>query len=344
MIIFEQQHEIMCGRTAQTTTAVQAAAEMLNVPLPPVMHSETHESSWSNIKHDQDIQDTFFRDNYNMSPGMDAIVFLLDSKNQIQMQRKTWGLVTRGGTPSNPLPSGMSQHFSNLMFNARSDTLYQKPSFSRLAGAGKSCLVAFDGFYEWKKELGKKQPYFVYRKKNSKDPQIAGCLPFLLMPGLWTSVRTGKENQPFLDTFTLITTDVCSSLQWLHTRMPVCIWDTSLAKEWLHSPTESIYKKIELQASSLEQFAWHAVSPDMSSVKFRSKDALKALPKLRTVDSFFKGQVTTENKVTSPQQEKKRPAAVANLELPSPKKTKTHTSPAPKKGSILNFFSPKPQK
>lgn len=340
----------MCGRTAQTAVAVRAAAEMLNVPLE--LNSEHHDSSSSSVaRDDPDNADTLLRDNYNMSPGMDAVVFFLDDNNQIQVQRKVWGLVTRGGTPSNPLPTGMGQHFSNLMFNARSDTLYQKPTFSRLASARKSCLVAFDGFYEWKKELGKKQPYFVYRKKDddSKDPNNKGDLPFLLMPGLWTSVKTGKENEPTLDTFTLITSDVCSSLQWLHTRMPVCIWDANLAKEWLNSPTESICKKIEAQASSLEQFAWHAVSPEMSSVKFRSRDALKALPKMKTVDSFFKAQMNTKAKSNTPQQEKKRPAEATALDPnSSPKKakleSKNSTSATPKKGSILNFLLPKPKK
>lgn len=326
----------MCGRTAQTGAAVRAAAEMLNVPLSPE-RSEGHASSSSPAA---DYSDSM-RDNYNMSPGMDALVFYLDSNtNQIKMERKVWGLVTRGGTRSNPLQSGMGQHFSNLMFNARSDTMYQKPSFSRLASARKSCLVAFDGFYEWKTELGKKQPYFVYRKKDD-----SGKLPFLFMPGLWTSVPTGRESDPVLDTFTLITTDVCPSLKWLHTRMPVCLWDTNLAKEWLHVPSEHTFKQIEAQASAREQFAWHSVTPEMSSVKYRSQDALKALPKVRTVDSFFIKKGTTDTAAKSPSSlpEKKRPVEALQSSAQSIKKAKTESRSPPKKGSILNFFSPKPK-
>jgi putative SOS response-associated peptidase YedK len=337
----------MCGRTAQTGAAVRAAAEMLNVSLPleiAAPHTSESSSPTNSKRSDSDNQDRLMRDNYNMSPGMDALVFVLDSNDQIKVERKVWGLVTRGGTPSNPLPSGMGQHFSNLMFNARSDTMYQKPSFSQLAKSRKSCLVAFDGFYEWKTELGKKQPYFVYRKKLPKE-SANGNLPFLLMPGLWTSVQTGRETDPVLDTFTLITSDVCPSLKWLHTRMPVCLWDTNLAKEWLRSPSDKTFKKIEAQASEMEQFAWHAVTPDMSSVKYRSQDALKALPKMKTVDSFFKKQTNTGAGIKPTNHEKKRADEVR--ELQSSKKPRTNlttSSPAtPKKGSILNFFSPKPK-
>lgn len=324
----------MCGRTAQTDAAVRAAVKTLNVPLSPEI-AEPHTNESSPERTDQDDPDWFMRDNFNMSPGMDAVVFFLDSNNQIQMERKVWGLVTRGGTPSNPLPSGIGQHFSNLMFNARSDTLYQKPSFSRLANARQSCLIAFDGFYEWKTELGKKQPYFVYRKKDPKDSESGG-LPFLLMPGLWTSVQTGRKNDPVLDTFTLITTEVCPSLKWLHTRMPLCIWDTSRAKEWLSSPSENTFKNIEAQASAMEQFAWHSVTPEMSSIKYRSQDAMKALPKLKTVDSFFKKQMNTKTGTEPPLPEKKRPAEATQSSVQPSKKAK--------KGSILHFFSPKPKK
>jgi putative SOS response-associated peptidase YedK len=340
----------MCGRTAQTGAAVRAAAEMLNVTLPlETAAPKTSESSspTRSERSNSENEDRLMRDNYNMSPGMDALVFVLDSNDQIKAERKVWGLVTRGGTPSNPLPSGMGQHFSNLMFNARSDTMYQKPSFSRLANARKSCLVAFDGFYEWKTELGKKQPYFVYRKKSPNE-SADNKLPFLLMPGLWTSVQTGRETDPVLDTFTLITGDVCPSLKWLHTRMPVCLWDMNLAKEWLRSPSHKTFKKIEAQASAMEQFAWHAVTPDMSSVKYRSQDALKALPKMKTVDSFFRKQTNTGAGVKTTNQEKKRADEVREIHVQSSKKPRTSltTTPlpaTPKKGSILNFFSPKPK-
>ena len=44
------------------------------------------------------------------------------------------------------------------MINARSETAAQKPSF-RAAFRRRRCLVIADGFYEWQKQNGTKQPY-----------------------------------------------------------------------------------------------------------------------------------------------------------------------------------------
>jgi len=205
-------------------------------------------------------------DNFNMSPGMDAIVFYKDEKTgKIVADRKVWGLVTKNGTSNHPLPTGMSQHFSNLMFNARTDTFFSKPTFSRLAGQGKSCVVALDGFFEWKAPpsgKGKKQPYYVYRKQQPS---------YLLMAGLYTSVNTDRDDPALLSTFTILTTEVCEPLAWLHSRMPVLIWDEALAKQWLDEPnsqTPLAALNNAAQRTSAEKIQWHEVSTQMSSTKF----------------------------------------------------------------------------
>jgi putative SOS response-associated peptidase YedK len=190
----------MCGRVAQTVQAISAALESFGVAPAEQTHNSTGE--------DDDVSQAD-NNNYNMSPGMSATV-LFGKAGEIQAAPKVWGLVPKGGSPASPLPEGMSLHFSNLMFNARSDTLYQKPTFARLANAKKTCLVAVDGYYEWKEQgKGNKQPYFVYPEKNK---------PYLLLAGLWTSVSTGRVEAPVLETFTILTTEACKSIEWLHTR------------------------------------------------------------------------------------------------------------------------------
>jgi putative SOS response-associated peptidase YedK len=334
----------MCGRTAQTHSAVQAAAASLaNVANDNTAISRSESTTratseegtsavsypiWNSIdaSEDDDAEDTN-RDNYNLSPGMDAIVFWKDNAGKIQMGRKVWGLVSRGGSAASPLPQGMSKHFANLMFNARSDTLYEKRTFAALANAGKSCLIAVDGFFEWKTEMGKKQPYFVYRNTGSKDGanndnSLSRKRPYLLLAGLWTSVSTGWPDQPTLDTFTILTTDVCEPLQWLHTRMPVTVWDERLATAWLERPSPAVHRQLDQAASRTPEniLQWHAVTPDMSSMKFRTADAVKALPKMKTVKSFFtataagsaKKKAASDNKpVTSNNKELDKPLSTA---------------------------------
>jgi putative SOS response-associated peptidase YedK len=238
---------------------------------------------------DDEVERTVYisRDNYNMSPGMDAIVFWMNhSTNQIQMKRMVWGLLPRNGSINIPLEKGMNKHFNSLMFNARSDTLYDKPTFYNLSKNKQSCIIAMDGFYEWKTEMGRKQPYFVYRNKNEGGREKDS---YLLMAGLWKSVTTGWNDQPILDTFTIITTEVCEPLKWLHSRMPVTIWDTNLAMKWIQQPSTIIHSQLvrDAQQTKMNQFQWHPVTTAMSSMKFRSMDAMKAIPKQKTVKSFF---------------------------------------------------------
>lgn len=60
----------------------------------------------------------------------------------------------------------------NRMANARSETAATKPSFRR-AFRSRRCLVVADGFYEWQKTDGKKQPYYI-RLKNDRPFGMAG--------------------------------------------------------------------------------------------------------------------------------------------------------------------------
>lgn len=301
----------MCGRTAQTVQAVRMAALRLQVDVTPETEAELDES----------------RDNYNLSPGMDAFVFYRNETNgQIQVDRKVWGLVPRAGTAQSPLPSGMSKHFQNLMFNARADTLYDKPTFSRLVRSRRSCIFAVDGFFEWKTESGGiKQPYFV--SNSATDDGL------LLLAGLWTSVATGEtkaDGSPeYLDTFTVLTTDVCDSLRWLHSRMPVTVTDAAWLRQCNTIPNE------------IPSFRWHAVTPAMSSMKFRSDQAIRALPRQKTVKSMFAAAAATPSK-SSADGDHSETVAVPKRPLvssPSPSRKKARTTK--KSSTIHSFFKPK---
>jgi putative SOS response-associated peptidase YedK len=346
----------MCGRAAQTQAAVGAAAASLGIAAPfvstsaPQSSSETATESATVPTSHSSYE---WRDNYNMSPGMDAMVFCKDDKGGISAERKIWGLVPRAGTQQSPLATGMSQHFSNLMFNARSDTLYSKPTFSRLAQTGKTCLVALDGFFEWKAGVGgkgvvgnkasKKQPYFVHRKTSEGNNMERR--PYLLLAGLWTSVATGRPDEPTLDTFTMLTTDACEPLQWLHSRQPVFVWDDNLAMEWLLRPTQKVHQQLDEAAmrTGPDMLGWHAVTPEMSSTKFRSSHSILALPQMKTVKSYFGKKAAGE----IPASPGKRSVSTNALSSPPNKKSKlsmpakkgTLESPA-KKGTLESFFSP----
>lgn len=331
----------MCGRAAQTRNAVFSAATALGASNADQKGNPTSTDSSTDNQEPQsksnEAQSTSqeftesplkyeWRDNFNMSPGMDAMIFFKDG-DEIRMERKIWGIISRGGTRTSPLESGMSQHFQALMFNARSDTLYSKPTFARLASMKRTCVIALDGFFEWKAPTnkGKKQPYYVKNKDR----------PYLLMAGLWTSVPTGREDDPQLDTFTIITTEVSKSLNWLHDRQPVCIWDDSLAHEWLESPSEKVLRKLEASQPEDGVFDWHEVTQDMSSTKFRSCDAIKPLPKMKTIKSFFTA-LSPGQKAKSPSKSNFPKSGIATSATSKMMSSKPKSS-----NSAKDFFAPK---
>ncbi|EEC49670.1 predicted protein [Phaeodactylum tricornutum CCAP 1055/1] len=381
----------MCGRTAQTGDAVRAAAKSLGIALETTsksnagsttnfsgpekqqqhMESTDAQRSSSSSKPLSVVKESMFsslhdnesselRNNFNLSPGMDAVVFWKDKFDTVRATRKTWGLITRGGSEEKPIEDGMGKHFSNLMFNARSDTLYTKPTFGRLATSGKTCLIAVDGFFEWKTVVGKKQPYFVYRKQheNQKAEENrqrglptdckASSRPYLLLAGLWTSVPTGLADGDTLDTFTIVTTEACPPLQWLHTRMPVCVWEDALAWEWLRHPTQRCHRKLEDASRNTKDnlLAWHAVTSEMSKPKFRSSEAIKALPQPKSIQSFFAVMENDKKLDSSPSRSpsrKKPPTSLSKRNAKSHQNSQTPTKKTKIKTSgIASFFKPKP--
>ena len=272
----------MCGRAAQTFRAAKEAGLHLGTSLDSVDNPENHSDSGEN-------SDNASSDNYNMCPGMNALVMWKDG-DKIAIDKMAWGLITKAGTVKKPLPSGkqrMSMHFQNLMYNARSDTLFSKPSFAKLASQNRACIVALDGYFEWKNSplgsgKGKKQPYYVYRT-NSDTGEVAP----LLIAGLWTQVSTGIPEEPELSSFTFLTTEPCKQIEWLHDRMPLCLWDKKSCMDWLENPSPRVLKSIDSLAAKAEKFDWHMVSTEMSNLKFRGEKAIQAIKSPPSVLSFF---------------------------------------------------------
>ncbi len=110
----------------------------------------------------------------------------------------------------------------NRMINARSETVAVKPAF-RSSLRRKRCAVLADGFYEWRKVDGGKQPYHIHLKDHR---------PFVFA-GLWD--RWSKGPIEPIESFTILTTSPNDKLAELHNRMPVIL--TSEAIDLWLDPT-----------------------------------------------------------------------------------------------------------
>ena len=201
------------------------------------------------------------------------------------------------------------------MFNARSETIYEKKSFSGLINGHQTCVLAVDGYYEWTNSQSpydkRKQPYFVCNKKKT--------IP-LLLAGLWTTVKTGKQIQNQLTermqdetitTFTILTTDAHPNYTWLHPRQPIMLWNTQIALQWLLRPTHSVVEtlrtipingsaELKLQSIWEKELLVYPVSKQINDSKYQGTNCIDEvkLDKVPNIKSFFSPTVTKRVKST----------------------------------------------
>ena len=138
--------------------------------------------------------------NYNVAPTQ-GVAAVLEDDGQRRLEVLRWGLI----------PSWADDpQIGSRMINARSETAPGKPSFRR-AFRERRCLIPADGFYEWQRTNGAKQPYYIH---------MAGGEPFAFA-GLWESWSKGGEGE--VRTCTILTTEANALVSEVHDRMPVIL-------------------------------------------------------------------------------------------------------------------------
>eukprot|EP00877_Chromochloris_zofingiensis_P004829 jgi/Chrzof1/14347/UNPLg00621.t1 len=175
-----------------------------------------HVASTSGVPPDRWVDKDKYKPSYNLSPGHWAPIVRLADDGQPEMHAMKWGLV-----PSFTKPGEQPDHWR--MFNARSETVATKSVFNRLLSS-RRCVVTFNGFYEWKSEGGRKQPYYV----NFGEEDV------MHMAGLYDVWKVDAEGNR-LFTFTILTVDSSQRLAWLHDRMPALLKSEEQIQAWLHT-------------------------------------------------------------------------------------------------------------
>lgn len=151
--------------------------------------------------------------NYNVAPTQSVAAILAENGGR-RLESFRWGLV----------PSWAKDlSIGSRMINARSETAHEKPSF-RSAFKRRRCLIPADGFYEWKKEEGGKQPFHIRMEDGE---------PFAFA-GLWETWDGGEGE---VRTCAILTTEANEMMKPIHHRMPV-ILPPDLYEAWLGDEAE----------------------------------------------------------------------------------------------------------
>jgi putative SOS response-associated peptidase YedK len=147
----------------------------------------------------QDLQPDESR--FNVAPTQEvfAVRKTADSSG-LELVKLRWGLI----------PAWAENPKAALLVNARCETLLEKPSF-REAFKKRRCLIPADGFFEWKQEDGRKQPYWIHRADGE---------PFTFA-GIWE--RWTNDSGSVIESCAIVTTRANALLRPLHERMPVIV-------------------------------------------------------------------------------------------------------------------------
>lgn len=143
---------------------------------------------------------------YNIAPTQPIAAVRLSTKSTAEQPIRELALFHWGLIPSWAKDPSMASR----LINARSETAAEKPSF-RAAYKYRRCLVPADGFYEWQKVNGQKQPHFIRLKEDG---------PFAIA-GLWEHWQSADGSE--IESCTLLTTAANEFVRPLHDRMPVII-------------------------------------------------------------------------------------------------------------------------
>lgn len=139
---------------------------------------------------------------YNIAPTQTvAVVEAIEPGARSELKMVKWGLVPFWAKDTS---------IGARLINARAETAAEKPAF-RNPFRNRRCLIPADGFYEWKRTDGSKQPHFV-RLANRQVFAFAG------LRDRWESA-----DSDVIESCTILTTEANTLLLPIHDRMPVIL-------------------------------------------------------------------------------------------------------------------------
>ena len=220
----------MCGRFAQARTREEYLAFLAN-------------EAERDIPYDpQPI------DRYNVAPGT-KVLLLNERDDLLHLDPVHWGYAP--GWWDKP-----------ALINARVETAATSRMFKPLWQHGRAIVFA-DGWFEWKKEGNRKQPYFIHRADGEPIFMAAiGSTPF----------ERGDEAEGFL----IVTAAADKGLVDIHDRRPLVLTPEA-AREWLRQETRGVDAEelAKTGAVAAEEFTWHPVTRAVGNVQNQGAELIE---------------------------------------------------------------------
>ncbi len=189
-----------------------------------------------------------FAARYNIAPTTPVLAYC---DKEFHLYR--WGLI----------PSWAKDvTLGNRMFNARAETVAEKPSL-RNAYKRRRCLLPANGFYEWRLENGRKQPYCCHMDRK-----------LFSMAGIWEHWQDAEGNE--IQSCAVLTTDAKGRMQKLHQRMPVYIAPGDY-DAWLDCKSDKIDAADRLLRDTAPDYQYYAVSSAVSNSRNEGPDLIKPM-------------------------------------------------------------------
>lgn len=211
--------ERMCGRFVLFTTGDELLSEVAT--LPGINHVEAPDGTPP--------------PRYNIAPT-NQVPLIRIAEQAARIDAARWGL----------LPTWKKDDTGMPLFNARGETVAEKPSF-RSAFKTRRGLMVLDGYYEWKQTESGKQPYYVRPAEG-----------LLYAAALW---ETGLDR---LST-TMITTDATDNMAWLHHRLPLFLRDDEI-RQWVDGTPEEALELVH-PSRVADTLQWNEAAKEVGNVR-----------------------------------------------------------------------------
>lgn len=185
---------------------------------------------------------------FNAAPTQELPTVLEAEDGERELVTMRWGLIPRWAKPGDAKSKGPAP------FNARAESLLEKPMFKSLVGR-KRCLVPANGYYEWKQVGSRKQPYLF----QTADEEM------FAFAGLYDEHE--RPDGTLVPSYTVITTEANELAREYHHRMPV-ILPREAEEEWVSKDQTDARAAVQLlEPYPAEQLTVRPVSPEVNNVR-----------------------------------------------------------------------------